>query len=193
MDRVEIPPQALVHISNLDISKAVFDLAIQSVNNKPKQALWTSDWKDNILVQGWINWNCFVYEGYSKNALLEECLYKVYPKKEVKVFELATLEDLEKMPKIDIKEVFNDEDVDFISPFYSKFFNYQALKDQGYDGFHITAEAASHHSSLGLSSLLYNFDCESSVWFHLDWIDHIELADGNLFKTLKEYLPQTDD
>ena len=190
MDRVEIPPQALVHINNLDIKQAVFNLTINSINNKPKQALWTSNWKDNILESGWIHWNCFVYEGYSKNALLENCLYKVYPKKEVKVFELATLEDLEKMPKVDAQKAFDGEDEEYIPPFYSNFFNYKALKDQGYDGFHITAEAA-NHSGLGLNRLLYNFDCESSVWFHLDWIDYIETIDDNLFETLKDYLPQS--
>lgn len=31
--------------------------------------------------------------------------------------------------------------------------------------------------------LMNGFDCESTVWFNTDWIDHIECIDHHLLKT----------
>ena len=176
MIREHIPVQVLTHNSDFALEKVEFDLNTHH-NNKPNSALWTCDFQENITDIGWVEWNLREYAGWDINkAFIRSCLYTLIPKKkEFKVYEISKLEDLKDIPYIKMQG--------------DNFFNYEELKQEGYDGLHITWEGASLGHSFGhvvrfeVTFMMNCFDCESTVWFNTDWIEEVKCVDPDFKST----------
>lgn len=149
-----INPQALVHNEDFDLSKVCFDLKTNFVN-KPNKALWTSDWNDNINEIAWIQWADW------EDFPIKDILYKIIPKRNVKVYEVTTCSDYYAK---DLPKTIQHSKIDYFK-----------LQELGFDGFRVTqAGACLGHSSTNGVLQLSVFDCESTVWFNIDWIKSIE-------------------
>lgn len=181
-NRFSMPIQAIVYGPDFDLSKVKFDLKTNHVD-KPKSALWTSTFQDDLREIGWIKWNL-----WEDCQLLKDCLYKVVPKEGVRIYELNSEEDLTscRLPKLDgpssIARFFGFDKERELTEGY---IDYEALAKRGYDGLHVTWDAARLGHSFGnvdqkTIDLLYCFDCESTVWFNTNWIDSIELVTTDL-------------
>lgn len=147
--------QAMVHYADFDLSKVCFDLN-ETFANKPRKALWTSDWNNNIEEIAWIEWAKW------EDFQIKEFLYKVVPKEKVKVYEVSSYEDYysKKLPKTG-----NYKNI-----------NYVELQERGFDGFRVTRSGAWLGHNFGDRGVLQlnAFDCESTVWFNTNWIKTIE-------------------
>ena len=143
--------------------------------NKPQRALWTCTYTDELSEIGWVEW-CY----YNQPEWIQNELYLITPKEEVKVYEINTIEDYK-----------SDELIKLPSnvAFMSQFINYEAMADKGYDGIHFSTNAAalghsftfeSDELTMGISTALNPIDCESTVWFNTDWISSVELIVSNL-------------
>lgn len=181
-NRFSIPPQAIVWSSDFDLQKVKFDLKTNFAD-KPMQALWTSTYNDDFTKIGWIYWN--LGQG---GELLKDCLYKVTPKEGVRIFEVDSESDLQssRLPKVEkrpfVKRLFGiDKERDTVEGFI----DFSTLAKRGYDGLHVTANAARLGHAFGLVDKktidsLYCYDCESTVWFNTNWIESIELITNDL-------------
>ncbi len=85
MVRHDMPIQSVVFGPDFDPSKAKFNLQT-AFNNKPFKAMWTSTFNPNVREIAWIKWN--LEEGAS---MLKSCLYRLVPKKHLKVYELSLI------------------------------------------------------------------------------------------------------
>lgn len=176
MIRKFIPVQVVTHNKDFDLGKVEFNLNTH-FNNKPCCALWTCDFQEKLEDIGWIEWNLREYAGWDINkAFIRRCLYTLIPKKkDFKIYEISGLEDLKDIPYIKI----HDEN----------FFDYDELKQEGYDGLHITWEgsALGHTFGPAVSSevmlQMNGFDCESTVWFNTDWIEEVKCVDPDFKST----------
>jgi hypothetical protein len=168
-----------IMMDGFSIDRCMFNLHPRGVN-KPQRALWTCTYTDNLSEIGWLEW-CY----YNQPDWIQNELYLITPKKEVKVYEITTLEDyksdeLIKLPNNDI--------------FTSQYIDYEAMADKGYDGIHFSTYAASlghaftlfsdDESTMNISMALNPIDCESTVWFNTDWISSVELIVSNLKDTM---------
>ena len=155
-----VPTQALVHRKDFDFHNCVFNLDNAGIEmNKPEEALWTSEYREPWDGIPWLKW-CDDWDFWMERG---EVLYKITPKKNLKVAEINTADDYRNIAG-------------------NSFIDYHGLKKQGFDGLHFTQRAAllGQKFSLGVSSLcdlLYAISYESTVWFNADWIEKIEKTD----------------
>lgn len=149
-----INPQALVHNEDFDLSKVCFDLETTFIN-KPDKALWTSDWNNNINEIAWIQWADW------EDFRIKDVLYKIIPKRNVKVYEVTTRSDYYAK---DLPKTIQQSKIDYFK-----------LQELGFDGFRVTQAGSwlGHNFTNGVLQL-NGFDCESTVWFNIDWIKSIE-------------------
>lgn len=187
-NRFSCPVQAIVHGPDFDLSKVKFNLKT-SFCDKPETALWTSTYQDDFSEIGWIKWNM----GEGPLDTFKNCLYKVVPKDGVRLYEINSEEDVTscRLPKLDgpsaIARFFGFQKE---RQFTEGFIDYQALAKRGYDGLHVTEDGAWLGHSFGDISektirIMCSFDCESTVWFHTDWIESIELVTDDLRSILE--------
>lgn len=181
--RHNMPIQSVVFGPDFDPSKARFDLQT-AFNNKPEKAMWTSTFNPDVRKIAWISWNLREDAG-----MLKSCLYRLIPKKSLKVYEIDTVADWlsRRLPKIESPSMLKEF---FFGPAFNEgYIDFETLKKRGYDGVHITSNAASlghnfdidHKIMLALSC----YDVESTVWFNTTWIDKVELVTDDLDSLLK--------
>jgi hypothetical protein len=129
-----------------------FNLFTNGVN-KPTRAIWTSEYDEDLNNVGWIEW-C----KWNEPQWLDGYLYMIYPKPDIKVYEINDVDDYtsSELIKIDRPGML--------------YIDYQAMADKGYDGIHFTINAAMiGHTSGDYSMELYCIDCESTVWLTKNW------------------------
>lgn len=119
---------------------------------KPFGGLWASRVDTEY---GWRDW-CEKEEFDCCNFSL---YFKFRLKPEANILEIHSGEDLEKLPKL-----ISIAGTDFIFP------NFEALRDQGYDG----VELFLSEDYSGLYWKLYGWDCDSIVIFNPDVIEEIK-------------------
>lgn len=171
MIRTSIPLQVLTHDKDFALDKIEFSLETNPSNNKPYTALWTCDFQENVEDVGWINWNLNWFKSYIKSNL-----YHLVPKNEkFNIYEISSLDDLTDIPYIEIYE--------------ERVFDYKKLKEEGYDGLHITQRGANlghrYDGSVPFEvvNMMNGFDCESTVWFNTDWIEEVKCVDPDFKST----------
>jgi len=164
--------QAMLHVINFDMKNAATILENIHLRNKPEKALWTSTWKEPIEEIGWIKWS--IREDFSMPG--HNTLYKVYPKKNLKIYEIDKLEDYlsSDLPKF----LFLD--------YY--LIDYKKLKEEGYDAVHFTDNGAylGHNFNIdwNIMTVLNGIDCESTVWLNNHQIDHIEKIYNDVWEVI---------
>lgn len=183
MVRHDMPIQSVVFGPDFDPSKARFNLKT-AFNNKPEKAMWTSTFNPDVRKIEWIRWN--LDEG---TTMLKSCLYRLIPKKNLKVYEIDTVADWlsRRLPKIEspsmLKEFF------FGPALNAGYIDFEVLNKRGYDGVHFTSNAAAlgHNCEIDRKIMLAlnSYDVESTVWFNTSWIDKVELVTDDLESLLK--------
>lgn len=162
--------QLMTHNRDFKLYKVDFDLESIFIN-KPNEALWTSSLdKDNKYMSAWIEWASY------EDFILKECLYKIVPKKDIRIFEIDGIDDLVEIST----ERIPDDDV--FGSFYQ--IDFRDLKHKGFDGVHLTTKGNLQLHNPPLHRIMIGnklrtivgvngWDCESSVWFNTEWIDDI--------------------
>ena len=131
--------------------------------NKPVGGIWTSALDGNTC--GWLDWCRYNWEGHGGNIAVI-----LTPKKDVKVYQIKDLETLQAAST-------RPADSDGFFGESRSMIDFRRLNDEGYDGVNVTAEAAvAFHFATDLRGFvdLNTWDCESTVWFHGDWIQSYE-------------------
>lgn len=182
MVRHHMPVQSVVFGPDFDPSKAKFNLQT-TFANKPERAMWTSTFNPNVRKIAWIKWNIEEDVG-----MLQSCLYRIVPKPAIKVYEIDTVGDWinRRLPKIDTPSRLKQF---LFGPILNAgFIDFEALKKRGYDGVHVTSNAAAlgHNVEIDRKIMLAlnSYDVESTVWFNTTWIDKVELVTDNLASLL---------
>lgn len=127
----------------------------EPVLNKPQGAFWTStQYYDAPYVSAWEEW-CRRNDFHcGKNHFL------IHPKKDLKVLEPTKVSDLRTI------------EPDLPLPYPIIDFEYYA--SQGYDGFHLSEKALYMMEADRCMRPFHAWDCESTAWFNMNWIDSIE-------------------
>jgi hypothetical protein len=146
-----------------------FNLFTNGVN-KPTRAIWTSEYDEDLNNVGWIEW-C----KWNKPEWLDGYLYMIYPKPGIKVYEINDVDDYtsSELVKLDRPGML--------------YIDYQAMADKGYDGIHFTfAASLLGHSfmdiPINITTALNPIDCESTVWFNMNWVDRVDMLSNNLLE-----------
>lgn len=148
-------PQLVLMNKQFDVRKVVFDLNDCRLGVKPMSALWTSSAfeEDGKVISGWYNF--LRYDWYDEETAEAMRKFVLYPKGSVRVFEVNGREDAERLPWKD-------------AGFFGRAIDFKALAKE-YDGLHLTEEG---NCKLHMGE--FNpWDVESTVWFNVDWIEHI--------------------
>lgn len=178
MVRNSMPIQSVVFGPDFSLDKVEFDLHTSDIN-KPKRAMWTSSYDPEWKSIGWIAWNLA-----EQTDMLKDCLYRIVPKKRVKVYEIDTVEDWlsARLPKIEKRNPIQRFLFGRLTT--EGFIDFVDLAKRGYDGVHVTHQGAmiGHDFSANREAQrsLYSYDCESTVWFNTNWIKSVELVASDL-------------
>lgn len=162
-----VPPQVFfTNSSNLEL-RGRPSIKTIPLSNKPAHVLWTSTYRPEAhhicAWQAWCEINLFPY---GRNSFL------ITPRKNLKVFRPTDIEELHLLPH---QEEFLSPDLrESIFPLV----DYNWYAQQGYDGFHIEAQDTIlgefwENGKIRLSPFR-SWDCESTCWFHYDWIQLVE-------------------
>lgn len=147
----------------LDFSQAAFDLKCDE-RWKPNEAFWTSSVyfgkDDRKYHSAWTDW-CEIND-YLCNYD-SDVAYILIPKKKTKVLTINDGEDYDRLIRdyITVKKTFD--------PRYNEYLDFKKMQDNGYDGFHLTSNAAWQFHFHQFNS----WDCESTAWFNVDWIKEV--------------------
>lgn len=169
-----IPIQALMHSKDFSIDHVQFDLSKGGTKKlkfpenlfhyKPKEALYTSNYVEPIDNIPWLKYLTWQANG-SACLRNRDCLYKITPKKNRKVYEVGCLNDYADMP--------------LNKKFYPRF---KELQRMGFDGIHICGDARKAlYGNRRYTPNFYNsfvefhiaYGCDTWVWFNTDWIEDI--------------------
>lgn len=175
----KVPIQALLHVQNFQLRNVEFDLErhikekayCSVIHCKPKRALWTSDYVEPIEEIPWVAHLGRYSSAKFAQVYMGRWLYKIYPKQNVRVFEIRNFKDYLELPLSIVK----------------KRIRYKKLKRLGYDGIHFLGDARKNSKFSKNNKTEYHafndtmiaVDCDSYVWFNTKWIDRIELVGQN--------------
>ena len=152
--------QIIMHVRDFDPKKAVFNLKVGSINKKPISALWSCDDEEELKNSAWIEW-CR-YNDYTIKDHLS--IFKVIPKKDVKVLDIDEPNDVYKLPYTE-------------NPVVGKHFDYEKIAEE-YDGVRFGWGAVLigklHNGEYPdwITGSMYWMDCASTVWFNNEWIEN---------------------
>lgn len=127
----------------------------EPVLNKPHGAFWTST-RYNVApyVSAWQEW-CIGADYHCGNNH-----FLIHPKRELKVLEPTNFSDL--------KIVESDH------PLLAPCIDFRYYADQGYDGFYVSDKTLFMLAEKHWMRPFHCWDCESTAWFNMNWIDSIE-------------------
>lgn len=139
---------------------------------KPTGGLWTSTYTEKECIpSGWLEW-CKI-EQFISEKKINGILLK--PKKECKITEIDTLNDLKMILK---KYPTKPNIIDEIHIDFEKLAN-------DFDGLHLTDEG--QWNTRLTRPNLYGWDSESTIWFNPDCLEQIGKIDlSKFYKTIEE-------
>ncbi len=167
MTLTDVPPQVFLTDSSSLEFRGKPSIRTIPLSNKPAHVLWTSTYHPEAYhICAWQEWceqNIFPY---GRNSFL------ITPRKNLKVFRPTDLEELHLLPNQE--ELMPPDLRECIFPLI----DYSWYSQQGYDGFHIETRDTLLGESWDDGKIRFSpfrsWDCESTCWFHYDWIANVE-------------------